>query len=81
MFNSLKYKPPPFWAFGSCFQQRPDISFFEDIISYPYPGPQKGYYYYILSLSREKKDMDILCVPMIPQQLAAGPAYRVGLVN
>jgi hypothetical protein len=26
---------------------------FEDIISYPYPGPQKGYY--ILSLSRQKK--------------------------
>jgi hypothetical protein len=27
--------------------------FFEDIISYPYTGPQKGYY--ILSLSRQKK--------------------------
>jgi hypothetical protein len=26
---------------------------FEDIISYPYPGPKKGYY--ILSLSRQKK--------------------------
>jgi hypothetical protein len=26
---------------------------FEDVISYPYPGPQKGYY--ILSLSRQKK--------------------------
>jgi hypothetical protein len=26
---------------------------FEDIISYPYPGPQKGYY--ILSISRPKK--------------------------
>jgi hypothetical protein len=31
--------------------------FFEDIISYPYPGPIKGYY--IQSLSRQKKNMDI----------------------
>jgi hypothetical protein len=31
--------------------------FFQDIISYPYPGPIKGYY--ILSLSRQKKDMYI----------------------
>jgi hypothetical protein len=31
--------------------------FFEDIISYSYPCPKKGYY--ILSLSRQKKDMDI----------------------
>jgi hypothetical protein len=31
--------------------------FFEDIISYPYPGPIKGYY--VLSLSRQKKDMYI----------------------
>jgi hypothetical protein len=37
--------------------QRPDISLFEDIISYPYQGPNKGYY--ILSLSGQKKDMDI----------------------
>jgi hypothetical protein len=30
------------------------------IISYPYPGPIKEYY--ILSLSRQKKDMDILYI-------------------
>jgi hypothetical protein len=38
-------------------KQRPDISFFVDIISYPYPGPIKGYY--ILSLSRQKKSLNI----------------------
>jgi hypothetical protein len=32
----------------------------KDIISYHFHG--------------KKKDMDILCVPLIPQQLAAGPA-------
>jgi hypothetical protein len=36
---------------------------FEDIISYPYPGPQKGYY--ILSLSRQKKDMDIYPISFV----------------
>jgi hypothetical protein len=36
---------------------------FEDIISYPYPGPKKGYY--ILSLSRQKKDMDIYPISFV----------------
>jgi hypothetical protein len=37
---------------------------FEDIISYPYPGPQKGYY--ILSISRpKKKDMDIYPISFV----------------
>jgi hypothetical protein len=36
---------------------------FEDIIFYPYPGPQKGYY--ILSLSRQKMDMDIYPISFV----------------
>jgi hypothetical protein len=36
---------------------------FEDSISYPYPGPKKGYY--ILSLSRQKKDMDIYPISFV----------------
>jgi uncharacterized protein YdhG (YjbR/CyaY superfamily) len=35
----------------------------EDSISYPYPGPKKGYY--ILSLSRQKKDMDIYPISFV----------------
>jgi hypothetical protein len=40
--------------------------FFEDIISYPYPGPIKGYY--ILSLSRQKKRIWIyILYPFVPK--------------
>jgi hypothetical protein len=34
-------------------------------ISYPYPGPKKGYY--ILSLSQQKKDMDIYPISYVKQ--------------
>jgi hypothetical protein len=36
---------------------------FEDIISYPYPSPKKGYCF--LSLSRQKKDMDIYPISFV----------------
>jgi hypothetical protein len=65
------------------YMQRPGISFFEYIICYPYPGPIKGYY--ILSLSRQKKDMCIYIlypfVPKVIKYICKTPALSQFLIN
>jgi hypothetical protein len=62
------------------------MSFIQDIISYPYPGPQKGYY--TLSLSRQKKDMDVypisfvrIFVPKVIKYICKTPALSQFLNN
>jgi hypothetical protein len=50
-------------GFGSMmFSRGRTYTLFEDIISYPYPGPKKGYY--ILSISRPKKRIWIYVYPI-----------------